>query len=77
MAEKRWYHKYAEKNGLRINMEIEEMIHEGLERKKQMFGARYCPCKLVNTIENVCPCQEFRNEGHCHCGLFLESKTAG
>lgn len=43
---KRWYHNYAIKNGYQINDEIEEMIHQGLERKKQILGARYCPCKL-------------------------------
>lgn len=70
MTTKRWYHLYAEKHGFLVNNEIEDVIHEGLERKKQLFGVRYCPCKLVNAIENVCPCVEFRTEGFCHCGLF-------
>lgn len=67
---KRWYYTYAIKNGYKINTEIEEVIHQGLEHKKQTFGARYCPCKVANSIENICPCVEFRFDHHCHCGLF-------
>ncbi|MCE5286697.1 MAG: hypothetical protein LLG02_12735 [Pelosinus sp.] len=70
--EKRWYYMYAEKNGFRINTEMEDTIYQGLEQKKQAFGARYCPCKVVNSSENICPCYELRTERHCHCRLFLE-----
>jgi ferredoxin-thioredoxin reductase catalytic chain len=70
MSDKRWYRLYAEKNGYKINEENADTIHEGLEAKKEKFGARYCPCKLDNSQKNICPCVEFRTNGHCHCELF-------
>lgn len=39
----------------------------------------YCPCKLEETEENICMCQEFRDqiadpefEGWCHCMLYFK-----
>ena len=41
----------------------------------------YCPCRLQNTEENYCMCQEFRDqiadpefEGYCHCRLYYKEK---
>ena len=41
----------------------------------------YCPCRLVKKVENICICQEFRDqiadenfEGFCHCKLFYKEK---
>jgi len=55
---------------------IVEAIREGLLRKEG-----YCPCKLQKTEENICMCQEFRNqiadpefEGYCHCHLYYKQK---
>ncbi|MDT8900926.1 ferredoxin-thioredoxin reductase catalytic domain-containing protein [Anaeroselena agilis] len=50
--------------------EHKKIVLEGLTRNEKMFGKRYCPCKLAHTDDNVCPCKEYREEGHCHCGLF-------
>lgn len=49
-----------------------ELIQEGLSMKKSKFGKRYCPCKVENIDENVCPCVEYKTTDHCHCGLFTE-----
>lgn len=70
MNSNRWFYAYAQKHGFSINKEIEDVIFEGLEQKKLLLGARFCPCKIAITIENICPCKEFRTEGYCHCGLF-------
>lgn len=70
MTEK-WYERVAKQFGAEVNTEMEDMIVEGLSRNKALHGARYCPCKLERSIDNVCPCKEFREEGHCHCGLFI------
>lgn len=51
-------------------------IREGLLKKEG-----YCPCRLQRTEENLCMCQEFRNqiadpefEGYCHCRLYYKEK---
>lgn len=51
-------------------------IREGLKRKDG-----YCPCKIQRIPENICMCEEFRNqiadpdfEGYCHCKLYYKYK---
>lgn len=51
-------------------------IREGLKRKDG-----YCPCRIQRIPENVCMCEEFRNqiadpnfEGYCHCRLYYKFK---
>lgn len=41
----------------------------------------YCPCKLDKIEENICMCQEFRDqiadpefEGYCHCLLYYKER---
>ena len=55
---------------------VVEKIREGLRRKDG-----YCPCRLQKTDENICMCQEFRDqiadpefEGYCHCRLYYKKK---
>lgn len=64
--------------GIRLNEdpEVVKMIRNGL---KQRGG--YCPCRLENTPENKCICEEFRQqmadpefEGYCHCRLYYKEK---
>ena len=56
---------------------IVETVREGLRRKDG-----YCPCRLQRTPENICMCQEFRDqiadpdfEGYCHCRLYYKEKS--
>ena len=58
------------------NKEIVSRIREGLKRTEG-----YCPCRLARTEENVCMCEEFRQqiadpefEGYCHCRLYYKTK---
>jgi len=51
-------------------------IREGLQKKEG-----YCPCRLPKIPENMCMCQEFRDqiadpnfEGYCHCRLYYKEK---
>lgn len=46
-------------------------ILTGMMQKKEKYGDFYCPCKLDNIPENICPCLETRmgqviKKGHCH-----------
>ncbi len=50
--------------------EDKELVMEGLLEKKEKYGDFFCPCRIENIPENVCPClktrhNEVRKEGHC------------
>ena len=55
---------------------VVQTVRAGLQRKEG-----YCPCRLPKTSENICMCQEFRDqiadpefEGYCHCRLYYKEK---
>jgi len=55
--------------------QLKDPLVEGLLAKRERFGDFYCPCKIDNIQENICPCLETRmgsveRNGKCHCGLF-------
>jgi ferredoxin-thioredoxin reductase catalytic subunit len=65
---------FARLRGYHFN-EMKEPLVEGLLKKHERYGDFYCPCKIDNIPENVCPCLETRSgsverDGRCHCGLF-------
>ena len=60
---------------LNDNKELVEMVKKGLKAK-----GGYCPCKLEQSEETKCICQEFKEqiadpnfEGYCHCMLYYKS----
>ncbi|MEN3202773.1 MAG: ferredoxin-thioredoxin reductase catalytic domain-containing protein [Atribacterota bacterium] len=65
---------FARLRGYYFN-EMKEPLIEALLKKYERYGDFYCPCKIDNIPENVCPCLETRQgsverNGRCHCGLF-------
>lgn len=57
------------------NEKIVKAVKEGLKRT-----GGYCPCRIERIPENICMCEEFRNqikdpfyEGYCHCRLYYKS----
>lgn len=58
------------------NKEVKETVLAGLQRNKEKYGKRYCPCSLVRDDDTVCMCKEFREmeEGMCHCQLYIKTK---
>ena len=61
---------------LNENEEIVKTIKEGLKAK-----GGYCPCRLKKVPENMCICEEFRQQiadpefsGYCHCKLYYKEK---
>lgn len=73
-----WAKSYAKKNKFNVNpdQKIASAIIKGLIMKEKKFGKRYCPCRIGNVDENVCPCiyhkEEIEKDGHCHCTLFVK-----
>ena len=49
-------------------------VTRGLDRKEAKYGKRYCPCvtPLAHSEDTVCPCKEYRETGHCRCGMYKE-----
>lgn len=35
------------------NPELVEIVQSGLKRNKELYGKRYCPCRLEHTDENI------------------------
>ena len=75
---KNWAENYAKANGFKVNPDekVINIIVEGLLKKEEKFGARYCPCRIQNTQENICPCiyhkDEIKKDGACHCMFFVK-----
>ena len=59
------------------NPELVEIVQSGLKRNKELYGKRYCPCRLEHTDENICFCQEFKQQpvgSTCHCGIYIKTE---
>ena len=52
-----------------------ELKEQTLQALKESDG--YCPCRIDRTPDTKCMCKEFRDmeEGTCHCGLYIKTKT--
>lgn len=60
---------------IRVNENVKDLIQKGLNKNKELYGKRYCPCAVEHTDDTVCMCKEFREmkEGTCHCGLYTKT----
>ncbi len=72
--------RFAQQRGF-VFTNHREVVIEGLLEKHSMFGNFYCPCRIENIDENVCPCLETRSgsvrrDGKCLCGLFWMPEAA-
>lgn len=58
---------------IKINDDV-QLVKEILEKLAQ---SPYCPCRIDHTPDTKCMCKEFRDmeEGTCHCGLYIKTKT--
>jgi len=55
--------------------ELWELIQQGLSKKKEKYGERYCPCSFINDKDHICMCKEFRDSPigtTCHCGIYTK-----
>lgn len=77
------YEKYAEEHNflLNTNEALVTNIVRALLKKEALYGARYCPCRVMtgNKQEDekiTCPCiyhrDEIAQQGHCLCRLFVK-----
>ena len=64
----------------KVRWNPDQTVVERLQAVMEKNGG-YCPCRLKRTPENICICQEFREqmadpefEGYCHCHLYFKEK---
>lgn len=53
--------------------ELVKSVDEALNKNKELYGERYCPCSIKHNQDTICPCKKFRDQttpGPCHCGKF-------
>lgn len=68
---------------------INEGVQLGLARNKIMYGKRFCPCFMVEVVDEkprsvedrICPCKpalehEIPEDGVCHCQIFCTPEYA-
>ena len=60
------------KQGFMINPDS-EFVRNLKKRIKSNSG--YCACKIAKVPENKCPCEDFRMNGDCDCGLYIKDPT--
>lgn len=59
-----------------INKKQKEHVLNGLIKNKEEYGKFYCPCipsylyQTDNADDFICKCKEYKETGHCHCGLY-------
>ncbi|MBU1659016.1 sulfurtransferase [bacterium] len=69
--------------------EINEGVQLGLARNKMMYNKRFCPCFMVEVVDEkpksvedrICPCKpalekEIPEDGVCHCQIFCTPEFA-
>ncbi len=66
--------RFAQQRDFVFN-EDRDLVVSGLLDKAKMHGDFFCPCRLENVPENICPCLDTRSgsvkrDGRCLCGLF-------
>jgi len=55
---------------------VEYILNPDKEARKVVVEAikandGYCPCVIEKNEDTKCNCKKFREEGDCHCGLWI------
>lgn len=56
---------------IRVNEDVKDLIQKGLNKNKELYEKRYCPCAVEHTDDTVC--KEFREMKEGHCGLYTKT----
>ena len=81
------YEEYAEKKGVTLNpnRKIVENMVRAILKKEKLYGAGYCPCRVMTgdiekDKEIICPCEphleEIKKSGCCKCRLFFAKESS-
>lgn len=71
--DREFYENVAKDNGLMLSDKT-DLVIKGLTHNKIIHGEYHCPCVSTHNHSNdtICPCKEFRDTKHCHCGMFIK-----
>lgn len=60
------------KASFELNPDLEHVkrVRESLERIKERYGEKYCPCNVDRSEDTICPCKDYRETGKCRCKLY-------
>lgn len=62
---------YMAKNGKCLILNPNENVVNAIRNRLKIRDG-YCPCRVEETKDTLCPCKEMRDEGHCCCKLYVE-----
>ena len=55
---------------LSSDKELVKLVKQGLKLKNG-----HCPCLIEVSEDTKCPCKDFREKLHCHCGMYIVEET--
>ena len=58
-------------NGKKLVLNSNEKIVEAI-KKRLVIRDGYCPCRVEENEDTICPCKDARENGHCCCKLYVE-----
>ena len=58
-------------NELKLMKLSDDVNHIAKVWSRVLKNDGYCPCSHLRDAEHVCPCREAREDGVCHCGLYV------
>lgn len=67
------YDSYVSENGKKLVINPDKRIVKAIVNRLNIRNG-YCPCRVEETKDTICPCLDMRREGHCCCKLYLEEK---
>ena len=62
---------YTSKNGKFLVLNPNEKLVNVIRNRIKLRNG-YCPCRVEESEDTLCPCKEMREEGKCCCKLFVE-----
>lgn len=54
---------------------LADAVEEALEKIKEKYGKKYCPCNIEMSDDTICMCKTFREQavpGECPCGRYIK-----
>lgn len=62
---------YTAKNGKCLILNPNENVVNAIRNRLKIRDG-YCPCRIEENEDTICPCKDMREEGHCCCKLYVE-----
>ena len=67
------YNDYVSENGKRLTINPNQKVVDAIVKRIELRDG-YCPCRVKENNDTICPCLDMRKIGHCCCKLYLEKE---